>query len=93
MRTIPFIPGQNARLTIYLEAYIFDVRNGLLYSSYRDKRVLKKRFIRVNFSRKTDIYKNEQIHDMIHGFLTYVESTLNQPSLRLSVLAKHSTSD
>lgn len=83
--TIPFVPGQNARFTTYLEAYIFDVRNGLLYSSYRDKRVLKKRFVRVNFGRKTDIYKNEQIHDMIPDFLTYVESTLNHPSLRMAI--------
>lgn len=81
--TIPFVPGQNAKLTTYLEAYIFDVRNGLLYSSYRDKRVLNKRFVKVNFARKTDHYKNEQVRDMVPDFLKYVESTLNQPSLRM----------
>lgn len=91
--TIPFVPGQHARLTTYLEAYIFDVRNGLLYSSYRDKRVLKKRFVRVGFERKTDLYKSEQVHDMIPDFLKYVESTLNQPSLRLSVIAEYSVTD
>ncbi len=84
--TIPFVPGQHARLTTYLEAYIFDVRNGLLYSSYRDKRVLKKKFVRVGFKQKTDIYKSEQIHDMVPDFLSYVESTLNQPFLQLSAI-------
>ncbi|MEQ9307899.1 MAG: hypothetical protein RLN90_00485 [Balneolaceae bacterium] len=91
--TIPFVPGQHAQLTTYLEAYIFDVRNGLLYSSYRDKRILKKRFVRVNFERKTDVLKNEQINEMIPDFLSYVESTLNHPSLRLSVLATHSATE
>lgn len=83
--TIPFVPGQHAQLTTYLEAYIFDVRNGLLYSSYRDKRVLKKKYVRVNFNQKIERYKNEQIQDMIPDFLGYVESTLNHPSLRMAI--------
>ncbi len=81
--TIPFIPGQKVQLTTYLEAYVFDVRNGLLYSSYRDKRVMKKKFAKVNFSQKINIYKTRQIHDMMPDFLDYVESTLNHPAMRL----------
>ncbi len=86
--TIPFVPGQHAQLTTYLEAYIFDVRNGLLYSSYRDKRLLNKKFVRVNFATKIDYYKNEQVQDMIPDFLSYVESTLNHPSLRMTLVSE-----
>ncbi len=81
--TIPFVPGQRVQLTTYLEAYIFDVRNGLLYSSYRDKRVFKRKFAKVNFSQKIDQYKAGQVQNMIPEFLEYVQSTLNHPELRL----------
>lgn len=90
--TIPFIPGLKVQLTTYLEAYVFDVRNGLLYSSYRDKRVMKKKFAKVNFSQKIDRYKTDQIHKMMPDFLGFVQSTLNHPALRMSIASKHTIS-
>lgn len=83
--TIPFVPGQRVELTTYLEAYIIDVRNGLLYSSYRDKRVLKKRFTRVTFSNKIDHHKTLQVQSMTPDFKRFVEETLTNPALQLSI--------
>lgn len=85
--TIPFVPGQHVRLTTYLEAYLFDVRNGMLYSSYRDKRELKRKFARVGFQGKIDLYKNDQILDMMPSFLAHIESTLSNPALHLQMIS------
>lgn len=82
--TIPIIPGRNAELTTYLEAYIFDVRNGLLYSSYRDKRTFKKRFVKVGFAANIDEIKQQQIDEMMPDFLSYVRSTITHPDLQLT---------
>ena len=81
--TIPFVPGQHIRLTTYLEAYVIDVRNGFLYSSYRDKRVLTKKFARVFFKDKMHLYREEHVQDMLPDFLEYVTQTINDPVLQL----------
>lgn len=86
--TIPFVPGQHVRLTTYLEAYLFDVRNGMLYSSYRDKRVLKRKFARISFQDKINIYKGEQVTDMMPDFLTYINETLSNPTLQLQLVSE-----
>lgn len=88
--TIPFVPGQYVELTTYLEAYIIDVRNGLLYSSYRDKRVLKKRYARITFVNKIDHHKTLQIQSMTPDFKRFVEETLTNPALQLSVNSESS---
>lgn len=87
--TIPFVPGKNSSITTYLEAYILDVRNGLLYASYRDKRVTKKKFVRMNYVQKLDIYKEQQIHDMMPNFLQFVEATITNPTLHLNLLSEN----
>lgn len=83
--TIPFVPGKHVKLTTYLEAYVIDVRNGLLYSSYRDKRRLKKKYVRVSFVNKVDHHKNIQIDDMLPDLISYIEETLDNPAFRLSL--------
>lgn len=88
--TIPFVPGQFVELTTYLEAYIIDVRNGLLYSSYRDKRVLKKRYARVTFVNKIDHHKNLQIQSMTPDLKKFIEKTLTNPALQLSLASTSS---
>ncbi len=87
--TIPFVPGQHVRLTTYLEAYLFDVRNGMLYSSYRDKRVLKKKFARLSFQEKINVYKSDQVTDMMPDFLSYINKTLSNPSLQLQLVSEN----
>ena len=81
--TIPFIPGQNVRLDSFMEAYIIDVRNGFLYASHRDKKTLKKKFARVFFRDKIDVYQRRHIDSMIPDLLTFVTSTLENPDFRL----------
>lgn len=83
--TISFVPGKHVKLTTYLEAYVIDVRNGLLYSSYRDKRRLKKKYVRVSFVNKVDHHKNIQIDDMLPDLISYIEETLDNPAFRLSL--------
>lgn len=81
--TIPFVPGQKVRFTTFMEAYLIDVRNGFLYASYRDRRVLKKKFARTTFSNKIDVYQQQHVEEMMAGLKAFTRSTLSSPDFQL----------
>lgn len=86
--TIPIVPGRKLQQSTYLEAYVIDVRNGLLYASYRDKRVLRKRYAKVNAERNAHHVKDEHLTEMMPDFYEFVEQTLLNPDLQLHVLSE-----
>lgn len=70
------VPGNNLEVTSTIDFYLIDVRNGFVYSSFRNRANAKKQFVRVNYSRHTDelIDKNSEL--LIKSVLTELERTL-----------------
>jgi hypothetical protein len=87
--TIPFVPGRTFKQTTYLEAYLIDVRNGLLYASYRDREIYRKKFSRLNASGNAQQIKDEHLTVMMPEFYEFVEQTLNNPSLQLRLISEN----
>ena len=71
-----FVPGNNLEVTSTIDFYLIDVRNGFIYSSFRNRTSSQKRFVRINFSRHADemVEKNSEL--LIQSVLTELERTL-----------------
>lgn len=71
-----FVPGNNLNVTSTIDFYLIDVRNGFVYSSFRNRASTQKRFVKINYSRHADelIDKNSDL--LIQSVLTELERTL-----------------
>jgi len=49
-----FVPGNSVEVESSLDVYLIDVRNGFIYSSFRNRTSAQKRFVKINFSKHTD---------------------------------------
>lgn len=49
-----FVPGNSVEVESSVDVYLIDVRNGFIYSSFRNQTRAEKRFVKINFSRHAD---------------------------------------
>lgn len=71
-----FVPGNNLEVTSTIDFYLIDVRNGFIYSSFRNRANAQKRFVKINYSRHADelVGKNSEL--LIQSVLIELERTL-----------------
>jgi len=49
-----FVPGNSVEVESSVDVYLIDVRNGFIYSSFRNRTSAEKRFVKINFSKHAD---------------------------------------
>lgn len=71
-----FVPGNNLDVTSTIDFYLIDVRNGFVYSSFRNRAKSQKKFVRVSYSRHADELVDKNSEHLIQSVLTELERTL-----------------
>ena len=49
-----FVPGNSVEVESSVDVYLIDVRNGFIYSSFRNQTRAEKRFVKINFNKYAD---------------------------------------
>lgn len=71
-----FVPGNNVRVTSTVDVYLIDVRNGFIYSSYKNRTNAEKRFVRIEHRKHSDelIERNSRV--LLESIVDELERTL-----------------
>lgn len=71
-----FVPGNNVEVTSAVDVYLIDVRNGFIYSSYRNQTRAEKRFVRIGHRKHSDelIERNNRV--LLESVVGELERTL-----------------
>jgi hypothetical protein len=49
-----FVPGNSVEVESSVDVYLIDVRNGFIYTSFRNRTSAEKRFVKINFNKHAD---------------------------------------
>lgn len=71
-----FVPGNNVEVTSAVDVYLIDVRNGFIYSSYRNQTRAEKRFVRIGHRKQTDELIERNNHVLFESVVGELERTL-----------------
>ncbi|WP_340106029.1 hypothetical protein [Rhodohalobacter sp. 8-1] len=79
-----FVPGNSVEVTSTVDVYLIDVRNGFIYSSYRNQTRAEKRFVKIGHRKHTDelIERNNSV--LLQSVVGELERVLKNESYFVS---------
>lgn len=79
-----FVPGNNVEVTSAVDVYLIDVRNGFIYSSYRNQTRAEKRFVKIGHRKHTDELIERNSNVLLQSVVGELERILKNESYFVS---------
>ena len=83
-----FIKGNKIEVHSFIDMQLIDVRNGFIYTSYRNKLTSKDKFVKVNFERDVERLKENNVQNLTTDLLQELKRVLNRSDLELAQATK-----
>jgi hypothetical protein len=73
-----FVPGNSVEVESSVDVYLIDVRNGFIYSSFRNQTRAEKRFVKINFNRNADDLIVQNSERLMESVIQELERSLGK---------------
>lgn len=73
-----FVPGNTVEVESSVDVYLIDVRNGFIYSSFRNRTSSEKRFVKINFNKHADELMVENNERLMNSVVNELERSLGK---------------
>lgn len=79
-----FMKGNKVEVHSFIDMQLIDVRNGFIYTAYRNQAKSKDGFVKINNEKDTERLKESNIQNLTAGLLAEIERVLDREDFRLS---------
>jgi hypothetical protein len=73
-----FVPGNSVEVESSVDVYLIDVRNGFIYTSFRNQTKAEKRFVKINFNKHADDLILQNSERLMESVIKELERSLGK---------------